>query len=153
MKNLVHKEHNAGSMKQIVMFPAQKINKNNVLFKRNIPAYHMGKEIIIQVEENTYQNAKRLAWSSRWLRWIMTFTFIVYSTLAIVFPQIGSASLTTIWGFCLISAWIFSWLTPKTAEKIIARKVKRQYATEEFKELLPASVVYMLQTPFLEYRN
>lgn len=153
MKNLVHKEHNAGSMKQIVMFPAQKINNNAVLFKRSIPAYHMGKEIIIQVEEKTYQNAKRMAWMSHWLGWIMTFTFIVYSILAIIFPQIGSASLTTIWGFSLIGAWIFTWVTPKTADKIIARKVHRQYTTEEFKELLPASVVYMLQTPFLEYRN
>ncbi len=153
MRNPVHKEHNAGSMKQIVMFPAQKINKNNVLFKRNIPAYHMGKEIIIQVEEKTYQKAKRTAWMSRWFGWIMTFTFIVYSIAAMIYPQIGSVSLTTIWGFCLIGTWIFTWVTPKSAEQVIARKVHRQYTTEEFKELLPASVVYMLQTPFLEYRN
>lgn len=140
-------------MIQMVMFPAQKINKNNIFFQRSVPAYHMGKEIVIQVEDSAYRFAQRLAWLSRWMRWIMPSTFIMYSILAIFLPQIGSYTAFAIWGFILVGTWIFTKLTPKRADKIIARKYHRQYATEEFKELLPASVVNMLKTPYRKYRN
>lgn len=153
MKSPIHFYKNSGPMKQMVMFPAQKLQKKNLLFKRNIPAYHMGKQIVIQVEDSTYRTAKQIAWMSRWMRWIMPFIFIMYSLLTIVIPQIGSSTAFTIWGFCLIGTLVFSLATPKSADKIIARKYHRQYTTEEFKELLPASVVNMLKTPYRHYRN